>query len=69
MLKKLGERHDEGVKITLLTLPADGYPKERIEKTKELLTELTEVGVAVMESREYMSILLLLTGRLSGTAV
>lgn len=49
MLKGLGERHDEGVKITLLTLPADGYPKERIEKTKELLTELTEVGVAVME--------------------
>ena len=32
-----------------MTLPADGYPKERIEKTKELLTELTEVGVAVME--------------------
>ena len=37
MLKDLGERHDSGVKITLLTLPADGYPKERIEKTKELL--------------------------------
>lgn len=49
MLKGLGERHDSGVKITLLTLPADGYPKERIEKTKELLAELTELGVAVME--------------------
>ena len=49
MLKGLGERHDSGIKITLLTLPADGYPKERIEKTKELLSELTELGVAVME--------------------
>src|SRR5699024_1880907 len=35
MLKDLGECHDSGVKITLLTLPADSYPKERIEKTKE----------------------------------
>ena len=49
MLKDLGERHDSGVKITLLTLPADGYPKERIEKTKELLAELTELGATVME--------------------
>ena len=49
MLKGLGERHDSGIKITLLTLPADGYPKERIEKTKELLSELTELGAAVME--------------------
>ena len=33
MLKDLGERHDSGAKIALLTLLADGYPKERIEKT------------------------------------
>ena len=49
MLKDLGERHDSGVKITLLTLPADGYPKERIGKTKELLAKLTELGATVME--------------------
>ena len=51
ILKDLGERHDLGVKITLLTLPADSYPKERIEKTKELLAELTELGVTVIEKQ------------------
>ena len=45
----LEERHDAGVKITLLTLNADGYPKERIEKSKELLNELRCLGVTVLE--------------------
>lgn len=49
ILKNLGERHDAGVKITLLTLPAEGYPKEHIEKTKELLAELRALGATVME--------------------
>ena len=48
-IKTLGERHDAGVKITLLTLPGDGYPKERIEKTKELIAELMGLGVTVQE--------------------
>ena len=49
ILKTLEERHDSGVKITLLTLSADNYPQQRIEKTKGLITELIESGVTVLE--------------------
>ena len=49
ILKTLEERHDSGVKIILLTLSADNYPQQRIEKTKGLITELIESGVTVLE--------------------
>ena len=52
VLQVLGERHDAGVKITLLTLSADCYPKDRMEKTKELLAELRSMGITVLEKEK-----------------
>ena len=52
LLKDLGERHVSGVKITLLTLLTDGYPKEYIEKTKELLASLRSSWQRRLESAD-----------------
>ncbi len=37
---------NEQIREKMKNVPADGYPKEWIEKTKELLPELTALGAA-----------------------
>lgn len=40
-------RQESGVKITVITLKAECYPENRMEKTRQLIKQLLEVGIKV----------------------
>lgn len=43
------ERQESGVSVTVITLKAESYPENRVEKTRQLINQLIEVGIRVSQ--------------------
>ena len=47
LVRLIKQRQENGVKITVVTLDPEGYPKEKIEDTKALVQVLENFGIKV----------------------
>ncbi len=47
LIALLQGRQESGVSIIVITLSAESYPENRIEKTRQLINQLVEVGIKV----------------------
>jgi superfamily II DNA or RNA helicase len=47
IIKLIRERQESGISVTVTTLKSESYPENRIEKTRQLLNQLIEVGIKV----------------------
>ena len=43
------ERQESGVCVTVITLKAESYPENRVEKTRQLIKQLLDVGIKVSQ--------------------
>ncbi len=47
MQRLLQKKQESGVRVTVMTLCAESYPENRIEKTQELILKLSEGGIII----------------------
>lgn len=49
IIELIRERQESGVSITVITLKPESYPESRVEKTRQLIEQLIEVGIKVRQ--------------------
>ncbi|MEF9917507.1 MAG: DEAD/DEAH box helicase family protein [Lachnospiraceae bacterium] len=49
IISLLQQKQEAGVRATVITLKPESYPEKRVEKTRELINQLVEVGIKVRQ--------------------
>lgn len=50
LIRAVSNKQVQGVKVSVITIPSDEYPENRIEATKKLISGLREAGIYVKEA-------------------